>query len=230
MPHPIDSQIQQGMQQQLQQWREALQNGAKRLGWKVGFNRECDQQAANLPSLQIGYMLAERSYQQTGHHLCINGGTLLVEGEIAIYMAQPLAANASPAEAEAAIGHYAAAIELINTDLTSGNDICSLLTSNLVHEAVVLGGHTPETLNLEQLTANLTINDQPIRTLDKSRVPDSYAALLCQVANTLAEHGEQLQAGDWVITGAATTPAPVSRGDTIQFQLGELSPLSLTIT
>ena len=66
MNNSIKNQIQQGMQQQLQQWRDALDNGSQRIGWKVGFNRECDQQSVGVPTPQIGYLLAERCYQQQG--------------------------------------------------------------------------------------------------------------------------------------------------------------------
>lgn len=229
MSNSIENQIQQGMQQQLQQWRDALNNGSQRIGWKVGFNRECDQQSAGLPTPQIGYLLAERCYQQQGEHRCNSRDSLLVEGEIAIQLSQTLTANSTVEEAEMAIGCYAAALELINTNRNQGDNITTLLASNLVHEAVVLGKQKVASLELKQLSATLTINEEAVRTLDSSRVPNTFGPLLCQIAKILEEQGEQLQTGDWIITGAATTPIPVKLGEQIKFKLGKLDELSLTI-
>lgn len=229
MNNSIENQIQQGMQQQLQQWRDALEGGSQRIGWKVGFNRESDQQSAGLPTPQIGYLLAECCYQQQGKHHCGHSDALLVEGEIAIQLSQTLTANSTIKEAEAAIGSYATALELIDTSRNKGDNITTLLASNLVHEAAVLGKQKAASLELKQLSATLTVNGEAIRTLDDSRVPDAFGSLLCQIAKILEEHGEQLQAGDWIITGAATTPIPVKQGDNIKFKLSELDEVSFTI-
>ncbi|MCF6219258.1 MAG: fumarylacetoacetate hydrolase family protein [Gammaproteobacteria bacterium] len=229
MNQSIESQLQHGMQQQLQQWREALKSGSERIGWKVGFNRESDQQAAGLAAPQIGYLLQERCYPQQGHHHCIGDCTLLVEGEIAIQLTNTITTQSTRAEIEAAIGGYATALELVNSAKVQANGITALLASNLMHEAVVVGQQTVKMLELNSLSATLTVNGEVVRTLDTSRVPATFIPLLEQIANTLASHGEQLQAGDWIITGAATTPIAVKQGDHIQFKLGELDTVSLTI-
>ncbi len=229
MCRSIEKQVKKGMQQQLQQWREALESGSQRIGWKVGFNRASDQQTAGLASPQIGYLLQERCHPQHGNHHSIDGDTLLVEGEIAIQLKYAITTESTPAESEAAIGGYATALELVNSAKAQGSGITALLASNLIHEAVVLGQQKIETLELNALSATLTLNGEVVRTLDTSRVPTTFIPLLGQIANTLASHGEQLQAGDWIITGAATTPIAVKQGDHIQFKLGALDEVSLTI-
>ena len=228
----IFQQITTGMQQQFADWREALQQGETRLGWKVGFNkvgfnRESDQQAAGLPSLQIGHLLKQRSHRQQADITLDQNGKYLVEGEIAIRMAESLSADASPEQAEAAIEGYSAALELVNLKRNQGDNIHSLLACNLVHESVILGDELVASLDLTKLHASLTVNQQAIAGLDVSRVPQRFGPLLCQIAKILAAHGEQLQAGDWIITGAATTPTTVNSGETINFQLGSFQPLQL---
>ena len=223
----IEQQLTSGMQQQLSDWRAALQQGSTRLGWKVGFNRESDQQAAGIPSLQIGYLLKERSHLQQAEIRLKPTGKYLVEGEIAIRMAQSVAGNASPEQAEAAIGVYAAALELVNLKRNLGDNLQSLLACNLVHEAVILGDQTSKSLALTKLQATLQVNQPVVAELDASRVPPSFGPLICQVANILAENGEQLQAGDWIITGAATPPTTVVAGDTVSFQLATFAPLQI---
>ena len=49
--------IQQGMRRQLQSWRESVARGGQRLGWKVGYNMQADQQRLNLPAAMVGFNL-----------------------------------------------------------------------------------------------------------------------------------------------------------------------------
>ena len=223
----IFQQITTGMQQQFDNWRDALNSGSQRLGWKVGFNRESDQQAAGLPSPQIGYLLKQRSHLQHAEITLDPNGKYLVEGEIAIRMAQSLPSSATPEQAEAAIEGYAAALELVNLKHNQGDNLHSLLACNLVHVSVILGDELERSLDLTKLSASLRVNQQLIAELDTSRVPERFGPLLCQVAKILAANGEQLQAGDWVITGAATTPTPIRSGEQIDFQLGNFKSLQL---
>ena len=55
--------------------------------------------------------------------------------------------------------------------------------------------------------------------LEPERLPKDFSAIILAVANTLAEQGEQLQQGDWIISGAATKPAAVSNGDVIEVEM-----------
>lgn len=226
----IAQQLSSGMKQQFSQWRSQLQQGKTRLGWKVGFNRESDQQAAGLSSLQIGYLLAEQRFLSPAEISLEQEGKYLVEGEIAIRMASTLSADATTEQAEAAVETYAPALELVNLKCNLGDDIQSLLACNMVHEAVILGEQQQSTLDLTKLQASFTVNQQPAIALDTSRVPAHFGPLLCQVAKILEANGEQLQAGDWIITGAATTPTPVTRGDKVTFQLAEFAPLKLNFS
>lgn len=226
----IAQQLSSGMKQQFFQWRSQLQQGKTRLGWKVGFNRESDQQAAGLSSLQVGYLLAEQRFLSPAEISLEQEGKYLVEGEIAIRMASTLSADATTEQAEAAVETYAPALELVNLKRNLGDDIQSLLACNMVHEAVILGEQQQSTLDLTKLHASFTVNQQPAIALDTSRVPAHFGPLLCQVAKILEANGEQLQAGDWIITGAATTPTPVTRGDKVTFQLAEFAPLKLNFS
>jgi 2-keto-4-pentenoate hydratase len=49
-------------------------------------------------------------------------------------------------------------------------------------------------------------------------------------AETLAECGERLRAGEVVITGSALPPQPVAAGQRVEVELGPLGALSLRLT
>jgi 2-keto-4-pentenoate hydratase len=220
--------IHHGMERQLQQWRQALAAGDQRLGWKIGFNRRVDQQKFALPSPMIGYLTAKRRLAAGGRYTFKAGATILLEAEIALLIGHDVAAGATPTEAGNAIQGYAAALELVDTSRTRSNDIAEILAGNLFHEAVLIGNAT--TISNNHFNAALKINGNEVRRLEPDRLPDDFGAIVKVVADILGEHGEQLQAGDWIISGAATTPIEIHAGDAIALALDPLGNLTLTAT
>ena len=76
---------------------------------------------------------------------------------------------------------------------------------------------------------NGNISERQARTrgMTLMRLPLSVWGIF--VATILALHGEQLQQGDWIITGAAAKPAPVQVGDVITLAMGQLGTVELEI-
>lgn len=224
---PGATKIHRGMQRQLQQWRTELATGEGRLGWKIGFNRVADQQKFELPSPMVGYLTHKRQIAAGGCYSFKAGSTILVEAEIALLIGTDLTVGATLAQARNAIQGYAAALELVDTRRTGSNDIEEILAGNLFHEAVVIGNTA--TLNGNHCNAALKINGNEVRRLEPERLPADFAVIVKVVADILAQHGEQLRAGDWIISGAVTTPVEVHAGDEITLALAPLGEIALTI-
>ena len=224
--------IQRGMSRQLSLWHETVARREHRLGWKIGFNMVADQQRLGLPSAMVGFLsreclhLPDSSYQESA------AASLLIEPEVALLIGCDVPAGANTEQANAAIEAYTAALELVDTTRSVDDDIEEILAGNMFHEGVVLAEHhLPATdYHREQLGLSLRINNDEVRTLEEPRVPDDFSSLIITVANTLATHGEQLQKGDWIITGAAAKPVPVKAGDNIQLDMGVLGQVGLSIT
>lgn len=223
--------IHNGMRRQLQTWRETVAERQQRLGWKTGFTLPADQQRLNLPSAMVGFLSRERCYRSGDHYRAPPGAVLLVEPEVAIQMGADVPAGASAEQAVAAIARYSAALELVDTTRSVDDDMEEILAGNLFHEGVVLAeSHLPaRDYRRERLSISLCINGREVRTLEPARVPEDFSAIILAVANTLAAHGEQLQKGDWIITGAATKPVAVAVGDEIEVDMGVLGRLGLGI-
>ena len=220
-----------GMRRQLQTWRETVADRGLRLGWKTGFTVPADQQRLHLPCAMVGYLSRERCYRSGDHYRPPAGAVLLVEPEVALQMGADVPAGASAEQALAAIVSYSAALELVDTTRSADDDMEAILAGDLFHECVVLADtqlHVRE-YRREQLTISLRVNGEEIRTLEPERVPEDFSAIILAVANTLAAHGVQLQKGDWIITGAATKPVAVSRGDEIEVAMGALGSIVLKI-
>lgn len=225
------SKIHNGMRRQLQTWHNTVAARQQRLGWKTGFTLPADQQRLNLPSAMVGFLSRERCYRSGEHYRAPPGAVLLVEPEVAIQMGADVPAGASAEQARAAIAAYTAALELVDTTRSVDDDMEEILAGNLFHEGVVLAeSQLPaRDYRREQLAISLRINGEEVRTLEPERVPEDFSAIILAVANALATQGEQLQRDDWIITGAATRPAPVSAGDEIEVDMGVLGRLALRI-
>lgn len=223
--------IQRGMGQQLDEWRKSVVVQGHRLGWKIGFNMPSDQQRLNLPSAMLGYLSKDRSLLSGQNYHASANSNILVEPEIAIQINQTLSADSSHEEANNAIAAYAAALELVDTTRSVADDIEAVLGGNLFHERVLFSEQRvmPEDYRREQISFSLCLNGEEVRTLEQERVPESFATIIIDTANILAAHGEHLQAGDWIITGAAATPLPVKTGDEISLNMQGFGKLALSI-
>ena len=223
--------IQQGMQRQLSLWQDTVASRQQRLGWKIGFNMSADQQRLGLPSAMVGFLSAERRHITDGSYQPSADATLLIEPEVALLIGCDLPAGATAEQAIAAIEAYSAALELVDTTRSVDDDIEEILAGNMFHEGVVLAEQrlSPGDYHRAQLSLSLRINNVEVRTLEQPRVPDDFATIVITVANTLAAHGERLQRGDWIISGAAAKPVPVQAGDEISLEMGELGQVRLSI-
>lgn len=223
--------IQRGMGLLFHQWRDALGDGDTRLGWKVGFNREVDQLRARLPSAMIGVLTQQHQLANGSGYIVPAQGNLLVEPEVALQVSADVAADASADQVAAAIGRYAAALELVDTTRTQSGHIGDMLAGNLFHEAVLIAEPSlpAEAYSRPDLQMQLLVNDTPVATLAQDRVPEDFVGLVQTVAALLASQGEQLKAGDWIITGAAAAPVGVKPGDTIRLTMESLGELTLRL-
>lgn len=223
--------IHNGMARQLRTWSETIAQQDQRLGWKIGFNMAADQKRLGLPSAMMGFLSAGHRLYSGDRYQVPAGAQLLVEPEVALLIGNDLPAGTTAAEAEAAIAAYCAALELVDTTRSVNDDMEAILAGNLFHDSVVLAEEQlpAAAFRREELALSLRINDKEVRTLDQPRVPEAFSTLILTVANTLAAHGERLQKGDWIITGAAAKPVPVAAGDVITLDMGPLGEIELTL-
>ena len=220
----IEQTIHRAMARQLKHWREEIGGDNHRLGWKVGFNRQVDQARYGLPSAMIGYLSGARQIQNGGVYHASPAANLLAEPEIALRLGADITRDTTPDQALAAVNAIAPAIEIVDTHRTHSKEISEILASNLFHEAVIIG--EPLTLctipNRQDIRVSLSINGQNQRGLEADRVPDEFGSLIAVVAKILATQGECLRAGDWIITGAASTPIEIKAGDEITLRMEPL--------
>ncbi len=199
---------------QLTHWRAALDSGARRVGWKIGFNAPAVQEHLGLEHSVVGHITTATLLGATGTHSLAGAGNPLAEPEVAIHV--------GPGHS---IEGLSPAIEVIDMDaIPSGPDaLPGAIEHNIFHRAVAIGaaregepGDAAFALDLEVTTADASAVDLP--------------ATVALVAEILEESGEQLEAGDRIIAGTLTAPEPVRPGARVALDLGALGNISIDFT
>ena len=71
---------------QLAHWRAALDSGAQRVGWKIGFNAPAIQEHLGLEHSAVGHITTATLVGATGTHSLAGAQNPLAEPEVAIHV------------------------------------------------------------------------------------------------------------------------------------------------
>ena len=143
-----------------------------------------------------------------------------VEAEIAVTTSRELTGpHCSAAEAQAAIGHAYAAIEVIDSRYRNFRfDLPSVIADNTSAARYVIGadGARGAGLDLRHLGVVFEKNGDVIATGAGAALLGHPAASLAAMVNLLAEQGESLPAGTLVMLGGVTEAFAVQAGDSVR--------------
>ena len=198
---------------QLTHWRAALDSGARRVGWKIGFNAPAMQEHLGLEHSVVGHLTTATLVGADGAH-SLAGACNLAEPEVAIHV--------GPGRS---IEGLSPAIEVIDMDaIPSGPDeLPGAIEHNIFHRAVAIGAAGEGTPGDAKFSAG-----GEVATADASAV--DLPATVSLVAQVLEEAGEQLEAGDRIIAGTPTAPKPVIPEARAALDLGALGNIIIDFT
>jgi 2-keto-4-pentenoate hydratase len=188
--------------------REILAQGAQPVGWKIGFNLPEIQEKLGIDRPLAGFLTSDSLIQDRWDEYPI-----IVESEVAVELG--------------ADGHSIAALlpalELADPpDLDLGLE--QILAGNIFHRAVAFG---PRVENREPGAGRILVNGEEQHALSKEHTAANLEAMVEAVAERLADAGEELQAGDRIITGVLAPPHAASPGDTVRLELDGLGGVEL---
>jgi 2-keto-4-pentenoate hydratase len=224
----MDERLRRGMDAQLARWRALVAGGAARVGWKVGLNDARVQAHLQLSQPVVGHLTLATTLTPGSPHSLRHGTMVGAEAEVAIHLGRDVGAGAGAAEVADAIVGLAPAIELVDVDRPI-DDLERIVADNVFHRAVLFGPTHPGA-SLAGITARVLLNGAAVETVDAAAVTGDLGAVVRLVADTLAECGEQLRAGDRIIGGSFTRPVWVAAGDVVGVELGALGTLALALT
>ena len=118
--------------------RARIEDGARPIGWKVGFGSPAAFELLGTDRPLVGF-LTDRSVVDDGATVPVGDWTTpMLEPEIAVHLAHDVEGDATHDDVRAAVGGLSAAIELADVDVTPA-DPEPILAGNIYHRHVLLG-------------------------------------------------------------------------------------------
>ncbi len=205
--------------------------GTRRVGWKVGLTAQAIQQQFGVHEPVFGCLLADGRLD-SGH--VFRGDELIspgFENELCIVMGHDLGPDATRADVAAAVARVHPAFEIIETrgDLT--RQLALALADNAQQKGFVIGpaierAALPE---LDAVTVSVHINDREVATADGSAVLGHPYNSIAWLAGKLAQFGQQVKAGDFIMSGSFTRQFPLAVGDRIEAAFAGIGAVTVCV-
>ncbi|RAI41337.1 2-keto-4-pentenoate hydratase [Rhodoplanes roseus] len=207
MSGPLDDpRLARGMAAQAELRRKALAEGARPIGWKVGFGAPAGLAKLKITAPIVGFLL-DRNVLASGATVPLSRFAMPVaEPEVAVEMGSDLPGGSDEAAAAAAIATLGPAIEL--ADFAPLDDPEAILSGNIFQRHVIFGPRLPRPGgDTSGLVSTVTRNGAEVPAPDDVTANTGrIVTIVRHVADTLAAIGETLRAGDVIIAGSITPP------------------------
>jgi 2-keto-4-pentenoate hydratase len=220
-----------GMRLQLARLRAALAAGMPRLGWKIGINVPEVQKRAGLPHCGVGW-LDGRQRHASGDLLRLQrADRLRAEAELAIRIGSDVRPSMDLAAARRCIAGVCPALEIVDYGLP-GDGLEGVIAHSMFHAATVLGPELPwvPDAGLGVRWPTLRAGEREAAAPRRDLVAEDPAAIALFAAAYLESFGEQLQAGDWILSGSYMAEAlPLQAGCEVRADFGALGAVHARI-
>lgn len=211
--------------------RRWLARGHRQVGWKVGLTSKAKmvQMGVNVPS--IGFLTSDMARPENS---AISTGDMVhprVECEVAFVTCAPLAGPGCTREQVLAATDYVLpAVEVIDSRFSGFKfDLPSVVADNGSSARFVGGGRArrPQDIDLRTLGVVMEKNGEIVAAAASAAVLGHPADAVAMLVNILAEQGETLPAGSFVMSGGITEAIAVRAGDCVIARFQELGDVSM---
>lgn len=213
-----------------QAWSRAEQRGGRRVaGHKVGLTAAVMRRATGLDQPDFGVIFVDQVHPDGAQLAVADHPMVRVELELAFELATDLTPPFTVARVLAATAAVRPALEVLASRVQfEGRSVLDTISDNAALGAVVLGERrtAADAWDRQWEGGLLARNDQIEETGLACAVLDDPAASVAWLAQTLHDRGEQLQAGELVLSGSLVAPLWVQPGDRLTGRfhtLGEVS-------
>jgi 2-keto-4-pentenoate hydratase len=226
-----DPRISEGMRAQMELRARRLAEGARQIGWKVGFGAPAAKERFKISAPVVGFLL-DRAVLPSGASISLaNWQKPAAEAEIAAYIGKDLPAGASREQAKAAVAAIGPAIELADID-GPADDLRAALACDIYQRHVILGPRDAgrSGVRLDGLRATVTKSgaDVPVPADLQANIGD-IVDIVRHVADVTAALRDGLRAGQFIICGSLTAPMFLDRTEkSVDFSLNPIGAISVT--
>ncbi|MDE4098481.1 2-oxo-hept-4-ene-1,7-dioate hydratase [Phaeobacter gallaeciensis] len=217
---------------------QKLAKGRKKIGWKIGLTSRAMQQALNIATPDSGVLLDDMAFE-TGS--TVPAGRFIqprVEAEIAFVMKAPLAgADCTHEDVIAATDYVAPSLEILDTRILRADPatgqariITDTISDNAANAGVVLGEarHDIDAHDLRWVGAIATRNGTVEETGLGAGVLNDPVTSVLWLARRMAEYGQQIDAGDIVLSGSFIRPIECPPGSEITADFGPFGHVAIS--
>lgn len=207
------------------------------VGYKVGLTTEKMQKFCGVAE-PIGGRILKSTVHASGATLRkADFHRLGIESELALRIGKEvplLRADGNVQDLIGCVDAVAAAFEIVeDRDADYAHlDASSIAAENSWNKGMVLGeAASPSAFgDLRGLPGRLLINGKQVATGSSDDVMNGPLWVLAWVARFARQLGAPLQPGQWIMTGSVIPTRFAAAGDVYSFQLGTLSPVTVTIS
>lgn len=216
--------------------RRKLEEGRKKIGWKIGLTSRAMQQALNIDIPDSGVLLDDMAF---ANGAVIPAGRFIqprIEAEIAFVMKAPLAGDRITREdVHAATDHVTAAIEILDTriqrqDPTTGTSrkIVDTIADNAANAGIVLGDerHAIDAFDLRWIGAIVKRNGEVEETGLGAGVLDDPLEGIVWLARRMQQYGQMIEPGQVILSGSFIRPIECPAGTKIVADFGPFGVIS----
>ena len=201
--------VERGTAALLMRRREILAQGAEPLGWKIGFNVPATQERLGIDAPLAGFLTTDSLIEDGSW----DEYPVIVESEVALEIG---------ADGRSIAALFPALEIADEPDLDM--EVEQILAGNIFHRAVAFG---PRVETQEPGAARILVNGEEQHTVPAEETGERLEAMIEAVAARLADAGEELRAGDRIITGIIAPPHKAEPGDTVRLELESLGGVEL---
>ncbi|MDR2839131.1 MAG: 2-oxo-3-hexenedioate decarboxylase [Azonexus sp.] len=211
--------------------RRYLARGHRLTGWKAGLTSQAKmrQMGVNVPS--IGFLTDHMARPENSAITTADMVHPRVECEIAFVTNKVLRGPGCVLDdVLAATAYVLPAVEIIDSRFSGFKfDLPSVIADNGSSARYVGGGRAryAQDLDLRTLGVVMEKNGEIVAMAASAAVMGHPAAAIAMLVNILAEQGEELAAGSFVMSGGITEAIPVKPGDNVIARFQELGSVSM---
>ncbi len=213
-------------------WADALiQNGARRVGTKIGLTSRAMQMASKMDEPDYGFLMDDMIYNDGARIPAARFMAPRLEVELAFVMGQDLEGPAARVpDVMRAVEFVTPALEIIDYRTETPRQIVDTIADNAAAAAMVVGGRTvrPFDVDIRWVGATLSKNGTIEESGVSAAVMGHPAAGVAWLANKLHPLGGKLKAGEIVLAGSFTRPVSVAAGDVIHADFGPLGAIAVS--
>jgi 2-oxo-hept-3-ene-1,7-dioate hydratase len=207
-----------------------LASGRRKIGWKIGLTSRAMQDALKIDTPDSGVLLDDMDF---ANGATVPAGRFIqprVEAEIAFIMKAPLAgADCTRDDVLAATECVAPSLEILDTRILRADPatgqariITDTISDNAANAGLVLGAerHAPDAHDLRWAGAIVSRDGTVEETGLGAGVLNDPVTSVLWLARRMATYGQQIEAGDIVLSGSFIRPIECPPGSVIHADFG----------